>query len=328
MFFKKFEEVKEIIRLNKPHTGSKNAIFNNSNNVIEIRDVKKMFVNGELITNVLKGVDLDIEYGEFVVILGPSGSGKTTLMNIISGLDRASEGVVNVINTNLINLTNDELTVFRRKNIAYIFQQYGLLPNLKVKENIEIGAFLNKNNIKDIKKQNLRFMKKSENIIFHLVHVSNIDFNFYSYSNIINTSDIYLVVQYFMLTNKFLAISFKNDNESISVDEAMEIFGISHIKDKFPSQLSGGQQQRVSIARAICKNAKILFADEPTGAVDEEMSDIILDAFKMINKRFKTTIIIVTHNPQIATLATKVVYFNNGKIQKIVNQSPTWKTNN
>ena len=326
MFFNRSEEVKEIINLNKPHKGDKNAIFENPNNIIEIRNVVKKFVNGDLVTNVLKNVDLDIKFGEFVVILGPSGSGKTTLMNIISGLDRATEGIVNVIDTNLINLNNDKLTIFRRKNIAYVFQQYGLLPNLKVKENIEIGAFLSKHNKKNIKKENSKFLKKNKNILDLLIATSHVcnDGLVYLYD------DYYIYQSYgyeIFIQNIFCPIEFNEINEgkmNISVDQAMEMFDITHLKEKFPSQLSGGQQQRVSIARAICKNSRILFADEPTGAVDEEMSNIILDAFKMINKRFKTTIIIVTHNPQIAELATKVIYFANGKISKVVDQSPSW----
>lgn len=240
---------KEIDKLNKPHSGDKEIAFENAENIIELRDVTKFYTNGYVVTQILKGVNLDIKKGDFVIILGPSGSGKTTLMNIISGLDRATDGVTNVCGSNLINLKDSELTKFRQINVGYVFQQYGLLPNLTVKENVEIGADL------------------------------QID-----------------------------------KSKKLDPEEVLDSFGMLEHKNKFPHQLSGGQQQRVSIARAFAKNPTILFGDEPTGAIDEEMSKMVMKEFVEINKKHKTTVIIVTHNPIFEGLGTLVIRFKDGAV--------------
>lgn len=240
---------KEIDKLNKPHKGDKEINFEHDDNIIELRNVTKFYTNGYVVTQILKGVNLDIKRGDFVIILGPSGSGKTTLMNIISGLDRATDGVTNVCGSNLINLKDSELTKFRQINVGYVFQQYGLLPNLTVKENVEIGADL------------------------------QID-----------------------------------KSKKLNPEEVLDSFGMLEHKNKFPHQLSGGQQQRVSIARAFAKNPTILFGDEPTGAIDEEMSKMVMKEFVEINKRYKTTVIIVTHNPIFEGLGTLVIKFKDGAV--------------
>ena len=252
------QRAKEVEKLNKPHNGDKTISFNNPENIIEFSNVVKYYTNGYIVTQILKGVDLEIKKGDFVIILGPSGSGKTTLMNIISGLDRASDGVTNVCGTNLINLNDNELTKFRKENIGYVFQQYGLLPNLTVKENVEIGANLQ--------------------------------------------------------TDK---------SKKLDVDEILQSVDMLQHKDKFPHQLSGGQQQRVSIARAFAKNPTILFGDEPTGAIDEEMSKMVINEFININKKFGTTVIIVTHNRIFEDLATLLIKIRDGNIVSLTrNDNP------
>ena len=252
------QRAKEVEKLNKPHNGDKTISFNNPENIIEFSNVVKYYTNGYIVTQILKGVDLEIKKGDFVIILGPSGSGKTTLMNIISGLDRASDGVTNVCGTNLTNLNDNELTKFRKENIGYVFQQYGLLPNLTVKENVEIGANLQ--------------------------------------------------------TDK---------SKKLDVDEILQSVDMLQHKDKFPHQLSGGQQQRVSIARAFAKNPTILFGDEPTGAIDEEMSKMVINEFININKKFGTTVIIVTHNRIFEDLATLLIKIRDGNIVSLTrNDNP------
>lgn len=241
--------VAKLDKLSKNHGIKKMS----SEYVIDLKDVTKYYNNGLLATKVLKGVDLQIKYGEFVVILGPSGSGKTTLLNIISGMDTATYGRTIVCNQNLINYDIPKLTEFRRKKIGYVFQQYGLLPNLTIRENVEIGENL----------QN----KKSK---------------------------------------------------KIDIDDLLKTIGIFEHRNKFPSELSGGQQQRVSIARSIAKNPDIIFGDEPTGAIDEEMSKQVMQLFLDVNKTYHTTIIIVTHNPIFADLATMVIKVNGGKIANII----------
>lgn len=249
---------KEINKLNQPHKGEEIISFKHNDDIIELKNVTKYYTNGYIVTQILKGVNLNIKRGDFVVILGPSGSGKTTLMNIISGLDRATDGVTNVCGQNLINLKDSELTKFRQINVGYVFQQYGLLPNLTVKENVEIGADLQ--------------------------------------------------------TDK---------SKKINPEEVLESFGMLEHKNKFPHQLSGGQQQRVSIARAFAKNPTILFGDEPTGAIDEEMSKLVMKEFVDINKKYGTTVIIVTHNPIFEGLGTLVIKFKDGAVSSISrNENP------
>ena len=232
--------------------------FENQQYAIELKNVVKYYNNKVLATKVLSNVNLQIKKGEFVVILGPSGSGKTTLLNIISGMDNATFGDTIVAGENLIDYPASKLTLFRRNNIGYVFQQYGLLPNLTVKENIEIG-------------QNLQ----------------------------------------------------ENKSKIIPIDEILKAIGLETQANKYPNELSGGQQQRVSIARSVAKNPNILFGDEPTGAIDEEMSKNIMNLFIDINKRYHTTIIIVTHNPILAEIATMVINVANGTISSVkINKKP------
>jgi len=214
--------------------------------LLSAKGLKKIYKSGEVETSALNGVDLDIEEGELIVTLGPSGSGKTTLLNIFGGLDTATEGQLLWIGKDISNYSQQELTLFRRDNVGFVFQNYNLLPNLTVRENVESGARLSKNPL-DINK-------------------------------IINT------------------------------------VGLSDKKDKFPYQLSGGEQQRVSIARAIAKNPKILFCDEPTGALDEKNSKIVLSMLQKINNVTDTTIFIITHNLGIADMAHRVIRMNDGRI--------------
>ena len=226
--------------------------FDSSNLDIKLKNVVKYYNNKVLANKVLSNVNLEINKGEFVVILGPSGSGKTTLLNIISGMDNATYGDTIIAGENLIDYNQSMLTTFRRNNIGYVFQQYGLLPNLTVKENIQIG-------------QNLQH----------------------------------------------------NRSRFISIDEILKSIGLESQANKYPNELSGGQQQRVSIARSIAKNPNILFGDEPTGAIDQQTSKNIMNLFVDINKKYKTTIVIVTHNPILAELATMVIYVSDGTVSKI-----------
>ncbi|AXK50691.1 ABC transporter ATP-binding protein [Spiroplasma alleghenense] len=221
-------------------------------NVIELVNVRKSYVTGDVETPVLKGVDIKFKKGNFIVILGPSGSGKTTLLNLISGLDKTSEGDVFVLGSNLSLLKDSHLTKFRRDNVGFIFQQYNLLANLTAKENAEVGENLS-----------------------------------------------------------------RNKNKDMTIEDIFETIGMKEQMNKYPHQMSGGQQQRVSIARALAKNPDILFGDEPTGALDEEMGRKVLEILIQVNQKYKTTVIIVTHNPNIADIANTVVHVRNGLIDDI-----------
>ncbi|MGZ9432354.1 ABC transporter ATP-binding protein [Mycoplasma sp. 613B] len=248
-------EIKKIKKANsKPKKKHKDMITQNTeNNIIEIFDVKKSYLSGSIITSVLKGVTLKIEKGDFAVLFGKSGSGKSTLLNIISGLDRASEGEVIVANNNLTYYNDSKLTKFRRENVSFIFQSYNLLQNLNGYDNVETGAYLQ-----------------------------------------------------------------KDKKKVLNINNLFKEFEIEDIKYKYPSQMSGGQQQRISILRALSKNAEIIFADEPTGALDEKTSKAVLKILQYINKTYGTTIVMVSHDPTVAELCNKVIKLASGKIEEII----------
>ena len=216
---------------------------------IILKNVEKIYKSGEVETKALENINLEIYDGEFIVILGPSGSGKSTLLNVISGLDTPSSGEIFYNNEKISDYNEDKLTLFRRKNLGFIFQQYNLLQNLTVKGNIEIGS----------------------------------------------------------------AIS----ETPLDIDEVLEAVNMTSEKDKYPYQLSGGQQQRVSIARSIAKNPKILFCDEPTGALDENTGRQVLELIQNMNEIYKTTTVVITHNPNIAQMANRVVKMNSAKIVEV-----------
>ena len=221
--------------------------------MIKLKNVSKTYMSGEVATRALIDINLEIEDGEILVILGPSGSGKSTLLNVISGLDRISDGSISYNSTVVSDLNERDFTMFRRKNLSFIFQQYNLLQNLNVRDNVEIGA----------------------------------------------------------------AIS----ESPLDIDELLTEVGLGNMKNKYPYQLSGGEQQRVSVARSLAKNPKIMFCDEPTGALDQDTGQGVLALIERMNELYHTTTVIITHNPNIAKMAHRVVRMNSGKIREIrVNQ--------
>lgn len=213
--------------------------------MIQIENIHKFYGTGESRNEVLKGISLQIEDGDFVVLLGASGSGKSTLLNVMSGLERADEGTVCYEETQLTRMTDKELTEFRKKNIGFIFQQYYLLPNLNVDKNVKMGADLAGNK---------------------------------EYRQVINA------------------------------------VGLEKKLQKYPHELSGGEQQRVSVARALAKNPKVLYLDEPTGALDEETGRLVLNYISKLQKESGFTVIMVTHNQNVAEMANTVIRMNSGRI--------------
>lgn len=225
---------------------------NENGYIIEVKNLTKNYISsGNSLTKVLIDLNLKIKSGEFVVLFGKSGSGKSTLLNIISGLDRATSGQVIVFNKNLPYLSNNELTMFRREHLAFIFQQYHLLNNITGYENVETGQYLQ-----------------------------------------------------------------KSRKKSIDIKELFKEFELIDVMEKYPSQMSGGQQQRISIMRALAKDANIIFADEPTGALDKKTSTIVLNMLKKINQEQGKTIIMVSHDPEVTKYATRVIVLEKGKIIK------------
>ncbi|MBC5997617.1 ABC transporter ATP-binding protein [Romboutsia ilealis] len=217
---------------------------------ITLKNVSKIYKTGDVETVALKNINLEIKDGEFIVILGPSGSGKSTLLNVISGLDTPSTGEIYFNDIKISDYNEDKLTKFRRNYLGFIFQQYNLLQNLNVRENVEIGSAVGKN--------------------------------------------------------------------PLGIDEVLKSVSMYEERDKYPYQLSGGQQQRVSIARSIAKNPKILFCDEPTGALDEKNGKQILNIIQVMNNNLKTTTVVITHNTNIAYMADRIIKMNSGVIVDII----------
>lgn len=217
---------------------------------LEIVDLEKSFGSGETKQDVLRGMSFSVAKGEFCVLLGPSGSGKSTLLNIIGGIDGADSGYISINGDKLKDLGEKKLTQYRRKHLGYVFQQYNLIGNLNVKENIEVGAYLSDN--------------------------------------------------------------------PLDIDELLNTLGLYKHRHKLPNRLSGGQQQRVSIGRAIVKNPDILLCDEPTGALDYATSKEILKLIEEINRKYKNTVIMVTHNEAIKDMADHIIKLRDGKVRHSV----------
>ncbi|MBQ6025222.1 MAG: ABC transporter ATP-binding protein [Lachnospiraceae bacterium] len=213
---------------------------------INLKNAKKYYGKGESEVRALDGASLELEEGGVYVILGPSGSGKSTLLNMLGGLDSLDDGVLEIGGAKVSGMKDKELVEYRRSDVGFVFQFYNLIPDLTVKENIQV------------------------------------------------VSDI--------------------TDKSLSIDEVMEAVDIKKYENHFPSELSGGQQQRVSIARALIKNPKILLCDELTGALDSKSARLVLKFIEEVNKKFHTTIIIITHNEAIAGMADRIIRIKDGQV--------------
>ena len=213
--------------------------------MIIAKDIKKKYNDQE----VLRGIDLKIDKNEFVVILGASGSGKSTLLNILSGLEKSDSGEVVYDNESISDYSEKQLTKFRKDKIGFVFQQYYLLNNLTVEQNVKVGANL------------------------------------------------------------------ANNKEYVDIIKEL---GLEDRLSKYPNELSGGEQQRVSIARALAKKPTVLFLDEPTGALDEETGRKILEYLLKLKDKSYFTMIMVTHNENIAELANKIIHVGSGRVTSII----------
>lgn len=217
--------------------------------ILKARQIKKYYGKNENLTKALDGVDLNINQGEFVAIIGASGSGKSTLLNMIGGLDNPTSGEVQIGGKEIGNMNADELTIFRRRNIGFIFQNYNLIPVLNVLENITLP----------------------------------------------------------------IELDGKSPDESF-ITEIIDILGLKEKIYKMPSQLSGGQQQRVAIARALASKPNLILADEPTGNLDSVTSEEVLDLMKKMSEQFHQTIVMITHDPNIASKADRTIKISDGKV--------------
>ena len=218
-------------------------------------NLKKTYIMGEVQINALDSVDFEIHKGELLVILGPSGSGKSTMLNIIGGMDSPTGGELYFEDTPVHEMNKRRLTMYRRKNIGFIFQFYNLLPNLTALENVDLAREISESDL------------KSEDMLAKV--------------------------------------------------------GLSERKNHFPSQLSGGEQQRVAIARALAKDPDVFLCDEPTGALDSKSSKDVLRVLHNFCREFSKTVIIITHNNAIASMADRIMVLRDGRIiDVIVNENP------
>ena len=217
--------------------------------ILQAKGLKKYYGKGETMVRALDGVDLAIQRGKFTAIIGTSGSGKSTLLNMLGGLDTPTEGSIQVGGTDLTQLTGEQATIFRRKKIGFVFQNYNLIPVLTVWENIVFPLTL------DGQKPDRAFIM-----------------------------------------------------------EVVRLLGLERKLDSLSGNLSGGQQQRVAIARALASKPAILLADEPTGNLDSKTSEDVIALLKATSQTFHQTIVMITHNPEIAQLADRVVRIEDGKI--------------
>ena len=219
--------------------------------ILQTTDLKKYYGEKPNITKALDGVSLSVEHGEFVAIVGTSGSGKSTLLNMIGGLDVPTSGKVIVDGKDLSTLKDEQLTIFRRRKIGFIFQNYNLVPVLNVYENIVLPVELDGDQV---------------------------DKNY--------------------------------------MQEVVRMLGLEDRLNNMPNNLSGGQQQRVAIARALVSKPAIVLADEPTGNLDSRTSSDVLGLLKVSSQKFHQTLVMITHNNEIAQLADRIVRIEDGKISE------------
>jgi putative ABC transport system ATP-binding protein len=217
--------------------------------VLETQELKKYYGSGDTLVKALDGVDLRMENGEFVAIVGTSGSGKSTLLHILGGLDRPTGGSVRVEGKDIFSLKDEELTIFRRRKIGFVFQAYNLVPVLSAYENIILPIQLDGGQV-----------------------------------------------------------------DKDYVGRVIEALGLEQRLNSLPSQLSGGQQQRVAIARALAAKPAIILADEPTGNLDSKTSQDVLSLMKITSQKFAQTMVMITHNEEIAQTADRIVRIEDGRI--------------
>ena len=218
--------------------------------VLETKNLRKIYGAGDTEVRALDGVDLTVEQGEFAAVVGTSGSGKSTLLHMLGGLDRPTSGTVSVDGRDIFSLKDEELTIFRRRKIGFVFQNYNLVPVLNVYENIVLPIQLD-----------------------------------------------------------------GGRPDRGYVGEIIETLGLESKLRSLPNNLSGGQQQRVAIARALAAKPAIILADEPTGNLDSRTSQDVMALLKITSQKFVQTIVMITHNEEIAQMADRIIRIEDGKIR-------------
>jgi len=219
--------------------------------IIEVKNLTRLYGQQGAVCRALHQVSFEIEAGAFVAVMGPSGSGKTTLLNVIATIDKPTGGQVIINGKDTKELNGKELALFRRDVIGFVFQEFNLLDNMTIRDNIALPLTLN--NI------------KTEKVLYR-------------------------------------------------VHELSALFGIGSQLDKYPYQLSGGQKQRAAVCRALVNQPRILFADEPTGALDSKAASELLACFRNVRDQYKTTVVMVTHDASAASYCDKVLFLKDGVI--------------
>ncbi len=219
--------------------------------ILQTEQLKKYYETGDVVVKALDGVDLTVEQGEFAAIVGASGSGKSTLLHMLGGLDTPTSGRVLVEQKDLSRMSRDELTIFRRRKIGFVFQNYNLLPLMNVYENIVLPIRL------DGLQPHQEF-----------------------------------------------------------VEEILDVLGLTEKRNAMPNQLSGGQQQRVALARALASHPAIVLLDEPTGNLDSATSQDVMGLIRVSADRFGQTLVMITHNEELAQMAHRIVRIEDGRIQE------------
>lgn len=217
--------------------------------MIQVCDLTKTYRLGEVDVHALRGVNLEVEHGEFLAVVGPSGSGKSTLFNILGGLAAPTSGQVFIDGVDLRHMKESERTELRQRKVGFVFQKYNLLPTLSAGDNIALAQ--------------------------DIAHIKTRPADF---------------------------------------DQTLELLGIKNRLSHKPRALSGGEQQRVAIARALVNQPALLLADEPTGNLDTANSEAVLDILRNLNKRIRQTILMITHNPEAAAFADRIVTMRDGRI--------------
>ena len=221
--------------------------------ILRVENLVKTYGKGENKVNAVDDISFSVQKGEFVAIVGASGSGKSTLLHLLGGVDRPTSGKVFIDGKDIYKFNDDELAIFRRRQVGLIYQFYNLIPILNVEENITLPLNLDNRDV--------------------------------------------------------------NQNK---LDELIKVLGLENRRNHLPNELSGGQQQRTSIGRAMITNPAIILADEPTGNLDSKSSDEIVELLKRSNRDYKQTIIMITHNMEIAKIADRIIKIEDGKIVKEV----------
>ena len=217
--------------------------------ILETKALRKIYGSGDTEVRALDGVDLTVDKGEFVAVVGTSGSGKSTLLHMLGGLDRPTSGAVLVDGSDIVSLKDEALTIFRRRKIGFVFQNYNLVPVLNVYENIVLPIQLDGGRV-----------------------------------------------------------------DEAYVNRIIETLGLEDKLQRLPNNLSGGQQQRVAIARALAAKPAIILADEPTGNLDSKTSQDVMGLLKITSQKFTQTIVMITHNEEIAQMAERIIRIEDGRI--------------